>query len=158
MRFFGIRFKETLLTQFIVSVIASAVFHFDILEQTKKGCAYVMLLCIVINGVKLFLDLKGYRLFSGVHRREFYKVNFTVTGIMTAVAVIMAKLNLEPVYTWLFFPFKILYTLWGLPKSVSAFLVGAVFIIITAVVPFIVKVEMAETEEMADEIITSEKA
>ncbi len=158
MRFLGVRLKETLIFQCVSSFIASAVFYFGILEQTVKGCSFVMLLLIIINGAQMFMDLMQYRMLSGARRKEYYKVNFTVVGVMTALACILAGFNIEPVFTWLFFPFKVLNIFIEAPKVVSALSVGAVFAVITAIVPLVVKVENAETEEMADGIITEEEA
>lgn len=154
MRFLGVRLKETLIFQCVSSIIASAVFYFGILEQTVKGCSFIMLLLIIINGAQMFADLKKYRLFSGVRRQEFYKVNFTVIIVLTVLAGGFAWFNAEPVFTWLFFPFKIFNILLKAPKVLSVLAVSTILAIITAIVPYVVKVEKPETEEMADEIVT----
>ena len=139
MRFLRIRLMETLGTEIIVSAICSVLFYFGILEQTVRICSLVMFLCAVLNIVRLVLDLKRYCRHSRTKKKGYYKTNLTVVLIVMVLTLVLSGFNIEPLFTWLFFPFKLLYIRFGVPKLVSALALNAVYALVTVIMPVFIK-------------------
>ncbi len=139
MRFLRIRLMETLGTEIILSVICSVLFYLGILEQTIRTCSLVMFLCAVLNIVRLVVDLKRYCRHSRTGKRGYYKTNLTVVGVVAVLSLTLSGFNAEPLFTWLFFPFKLLYIRFGVPKLVSALVLNVVYVVVTVCMPIFIK-------------------
>ena len=126
MLYFGKRISEYFLAQFMPSVIFTYLFTHDILAQTLEACVIVMTLCIVVNMVYLIRCLKLY-LYSTESYRAYYKVNLCVFAIFAALCIMLAYLNIEPLYTYFFMPYKLL-TFFNANKVTSAVVINAVML------------------------------
>lgn len=129
------RMLETVGTQLILSLIFSSLFHFGVLEQTKGMIAMIMSLCILLNLAFLFVCLKGY--FVSVDNIKYYfLVNFSVLFVLCAGAITLAALNVEPLYTFLFFSFKFLSVVFSISKIVSAIISSVFLFVYVVIAPF----------------------
>ncbi len=138
MPFLPRRILETFLAEGAISAAFTFLFRTAVLLSTRNTVIAAMLLALVINFILLFIFCRGYIL-SIRKLKIYYRVNMTVMVILTAVSVAVAYIDIEPIFTWAFFPFKLFYFWLGLDKALSALAVGGMFILVTALIPLFVR-------------------
>ena len=135
MLYFSKRISEYFSAQLIPSVIFTYLFTNNILAQTFAACVIVMLLCIIGNAVYLIWCLKNY-LHSTESYGAYYKVNLSVFLAFAALCILLAYINIEPIYTYFFMPYKLL-TFFNADKVTSAIVINAVMLACIVFVPAI---------------------
>ena len=121
MTFLFARIRETFIFEMLISVIFAFLFYTGVLASTNIGSGIIMLVCIGFILWHLHKCLVEYYFFAG-ERGLYYITNFTTVFIFASINIVMAALNAEPYYTWLFLPYKV-FTNIGLGKVSSAALV-----------------------------------
>ncbi|MBR5539191.1 MAG: hypothetical protein IKU61_04760 [Clostridia bacterium] len=106
------------------------------MSQRVGFVAIMMLVCILLNLVYLYICLEGY-IVSVEDLKSYFLVNFLVIAILCAGAITMAVLNVEPLYTFLFFPFKFFNAVFRMSKTASAIISSVFLFVYVAVAPII---------------------
>ena len=139
MPFFPRRLLETVGSQILLSVAFSLMFHFGIIPQIIGTVTLAMVLCLLIYFVFLFVCLKGYLLSVG-NLKKYFTVNLTVVAILALLSISFAALDIEPLFTWLFFPVKVFTIKLSTIKVVSATVISFLYFAFTALMPFFVRI------------------
>ena len=133
MPFFKRRFFEYVLAQMVPSVIFTYLFTHNLIAQTYAACVIVCTVCIVGNMAFQFMCLEDY-LYSRESYKEYYRVNLTVFLIYAVVGTLLAYINIEPLYTYLFMPYK-LFTFFNVSKVTSNVVINLLMIVLVFLVP-----------------------
>ncbi len=128
------RLAETIGVHFALSACFAAVFAFGLLPQTLTTISLSMLGFLCIYWQFQIKCLKEYRL-STCSIKKYFLVNFTMMSILVIIGLCLAIFDVEPLYTWLFFPFKLFTIIFDAAKWLSAAIIGAVYLGITALIP-----------------------
>ena len=135
------RMLETIGFQFLLSLIFSTPFHFGWLPQKVGPIMIAMLLCITLNLIFFFICLKGY-LVSVEDIKCYFITNYLVLFILCTGAVALAIFNVEPLYSFLFFPFQVLNLISECSKAVAAILSSVFLFAFVAIAPFFMEIEI----------------
>ncbi len=133
--FFAKRLIEVFFYEIIISFLAVKLIDWHVLPETYSVSIKLIIGCILILLIPTWNSLADYLL--GVRRMKVYlKVNILVYLILSGVAVGMAYFDLEPYYTYLFFPYKLLYFA-GFDKVFSASVVSLVNFVMVFLMPLV---------------------
>ena len=106
MPFFIKRLTEYFLVEIVLASLSTMLFNIGIIHQTRTAVATVMLICLAVNIGHHVYCLTEY--INYVNDLIVYlKTNLTVLFIFAGINVLMAYFNIEPIYTFLFLPYKI---------------------------------------------------
>ena len=143
------RIHETLMYHMIFSIIFAGLFYFGVLPQSYRLSVFMLGLCSMIDIVLVTFFSSIYYKYSKEDILLYYKTNLlallTLVGPAILFSLIDLVLNVEPVYTFLFFPFKIGMISIGMSKLCSAISFSVLLILIVLLIPlFVGKVIMVE--------------
>lgn len=128
------RLREQFFSEIIISFISVLIIQAGFIPETVSCIVPVMAICLIINTIYNIRCLTDYLLYVD-DLIIYLKTNLTVLLIFTLTSGIMALADFEPLYTYLFFPYKIGMFL-GSSKAYSVFSVNAISLIITLIIPF----------------------
>lgn len=143
------RIYETLQYHMVFSIIFAGLFYFGVLPQSYGVSVAMLCLCAIIDIVLVIFFSSIYYKYSEEDILLYYKTNLLALLALVGPAILFSLidlvLNVEPVYTFLFFPFKIGMIAVGMSKLCSAMSFSAVLILIVLLIPlFVSKVIMIE--------------
>lgn len=126
---------------FVVNLIPSAIFallmQLGIIPQMLGYVLGCIVVCIAINMVynvkRCLRHIKRLR-----NSKKYLFINVSIVLIFASLNVLMAYLNIEPVYTYLYLPYKI-GILMGASKIVSALILNGVMLLTIILAPAIKK-------------------
>ncbi len=152
------RLVEIIGVHFALSACFAAVFALGFLPQIGGIASLAMLCCMCVYWYFQLKCLKGHLLYT-CDVTEYFIVNVTAMALLAVSGLILAVLNVEPIFTWIFFPFKLFVIRNEAPKWLSAALIGAAYLGVTVLVPMFVRIppsiddfnEYEEYEEMMAE-------
>ena len=153
------RICETLVCHIVVSVLVATLFYFGILQPGYK-------LSVLMLGVTALADIIFLVFFTSIYFKYteedttvFYKTNLLALSFLIVPAILLALLDsvisLEPVYTFLFFPFKLGMIAVGMSKFISALSFSAILLMVTVIPPLFLSKVLPE-EEIAPPIMQLE--
>ena len=135
MPFFYKRLVEVFFYEILISVIAVKIIDWKVIPETYTSCIRLIVVCLLVLLVPTWHSLADYLL--GIRRiKTYFRVNGAVYCIMTAVVMLLANYNVEPVYTYLFFPYKLLFYA-GFDKVFSAMVVSIINFVMVFLMPLI---------------------
>lgn len=137
MPFIKRRIAEFFLPEIFLSAIFTFLFRHGYMYETQKTTIIIMVICLIVGGIHLFRSLLGYMFFAQ-SKAVYLKVNLTAFTVFFSVNLIMGSTNCEPLYTYLFLPYKF-FTFYGMSKVQSLLLINAVKLLFVFVVPLSVK-------------------
>ena len=133
MRYFGKRLAELFVSEIVMSVIVTLLFEAEIIPVMKSTVLIFSGAVLAVTAAFWFICLRDYY-FAVAGHKMYYKTNLIVLGIFFVISMVFAVFNLEPLFTWLFMPCKLLrYT--GLPKTVSALLANLILFVCVFIAP-----------------------
>ncbi len=136
MRFLYRRFIEYFASEIALSLVGTFFLSFIVKKVTGAMAICVMLLCLLINIIYIYRCLMSHIFCAS--RKQYFRVNLKVFLVFAAINLVMARLNLEPFYTWLFLPYKI-FTIIGAGKVFSAVVINLIMLFFILIVPRIAK-------------------
>ena len=158
------RIIEVICAEMLISALGASLIYFGIIDSAVSTliiAIVVTVLYLIWTGICLY---KFRVVFDG--KRDFFLVNIPIYFTLFAGAIVTGYFKPEPVYTFLFMPFKLLriaarfcYTkdLWRFPgagrmtHSVSAAIISIVITILVIIIPFYIstdrKMYIKEVEE-----------
>ncbi|MBQ7975044.1 MAG: hypothetical protein IJ300_05100 [Clostridia bacterium] len=126
---------ETILLEIIISFFGVTLVNLEIVPMTYSAYVKLILVLMVVKSIITWRFLEGYIL--GVRDTEVYlRVNILVYVIITAIVLIMALLKVEPVYTYLFFVYKLIRYV-GYSRAISAAFVSLFNFALVILMPFV---------------------
>lgn len=131
MRFLHRRFSEYFASEIALSIVGTFFLNFIVKKITGAMAICVMLLCLVLNIICIYRCLMSHIYRAG--KKKYLNVNLKVFLVFAAINLVMARLNLEPFYTWLFLPYKI-FTILGAGKVFSAVIVNLIMLFFILIV------------------------
>ncbi len=130
-------FFRRLMEHFAVGILASVLctwFLLNMVDTTTKAVVFlVMLLCITLHIIHLCNCLAEQWSFT-FDPIDYYVINITVSLLYAAANITMAVKNIEPIYTYIFLPYK-MFTIFDVSKVTSAILVDLIMIFFVIIVP-----------------------
>ncbi|MBR5155093.1 MAG: hypothetical protein IKW62_01240 [Clostridia bacterium] len=131
-------FCKRLVQYFTSEIVLAALTTFILTVILKKVTGTIalgsMFICLAIHFLYILRLLRLQRKYT--KKKRYYKINISVFLIFATVNLVMAYFNLEPVYTYLFLPYK-MFTLLGETKLGSAFIVNLIMLVMICIVPWI---------------------
>lgn len=113
--------------EFIISMIVSVLGAVHIIPSTAFMGSILAFAQIVLNFAFQFFCLRAYLRRFKKMPGIYYSTNLFATMIFTMVAALLALLDIEPLYAYLFMPMKFFYYAAGMDKFLSAIAVGLIF-------------------------------
>lgn len=143
------RIYETLQYHMVFSIIFAGLFYFGVFPQSYRVSVAMLCLCAIIDIVLVIFFSSIYYRYSEEELAVCYKTNLLALTTLIGPAILFALIDLvvsiEPIYTFLFFPFKLGMIAVGMTKLCSAITFSALLIIIVLLIPlFVRKVIMTE--------------
>lgn len=130
-------FLRRLMEHFSVGVLTSVLctcFLLNVTDTVTKAVVFlVMLLCITLHIIHLCGCLAEQWSFT-FDAIDYYVINIAVFLIYSAANITMAVQNVEPIYTYIFLPYK-MFTIFDVSKVTSAILVNIIMISFIVIVP-----------------------
>lgn len=130
-------FLRRLIEHFLVGILTSVLctcFLLNVVDTTTKAVVFlVMLLCITLHITHLCGCLAEQWSFT-FDAIDYYVINLAVSLIYSAANITMAVQNVEPIYTYIFLPYK-MFTIFDVSKLTSAILVNLIMISFIIIVP-----------------------
>lgn len=112
------RFIEYFGFEIALSAFFSLLFYVELIPQNRTTVFMIPLFVYAVNAVFQFLRIR--RSFArNRNRSAYYKINILIFVIFAAFNIVLAVLNPEPLYTFLFLGFKFA-TSFGVSKPLSA--------------------------------------
>ena len=136
MPFFKWRMIETLVITVITSLIASGLFFFGVFEMVRNKCVIVLIICMIIDIVLFHIYQRRY-LFTVFNIRIYLRVNIAVVLMISLSALLLAYLNAEPFFTFLFSPYKLWNIAFGFSKVKSVLITSGIYLLTTLITPAI---------------------
>lgn len=135
------RIMEYTIPQFLLSFIFVKLIEAEIIPETLVTSANVMIVCMVLYSafsIKSLID----HLFYIKKFFTYFVVNIAALAVISIAAAVMAYMNLEPWYTYLFFQYKLFY-LMGASKLTAVLYYALVNLGIIIIIPPIMKDRLA---------------
>lgn len=130
-------FLRRLVEHFAVGILTSVLctcFLLNAVDTTTKAVVFlVMLLCITLH-ITHFCGCLAEQWSFTYDPIDYYVINIAVFLIYSAANIIMAVRNIEPIYTYIFLPYK-LFTIFDVNKVTSAVLVDLIMLFFIVIVP-----------------------
>lgn len=121
------RIGEVFGFEFLISIAIGVLGAVHIIPRTAFMGSVLAFAQIVLNLVFQFFCLRAYlRRFKNM-RGIYYSTNLFAAMLFTMAAVLLALLDIEPIYAYLFMPMKLFYYVAGIDKFLSAIAVGLIF-------------------------------
>ena len=133
------RLVEIIGVHFALSAGFAAVFALGYLPQVGGIASLAMIGCMCVYWYFQLKCLKGHLLYT-CDVTEYFIINVTAVSLLVVSGVVLAIANAEPIFTWLYFPFKLFVIRNEAPKWLSAALIGAGYIGATVLVPMFVRI------------------
>lgn len=112
------RFIEYFGFEIALSAFASLLFYVALIPQNQTTVFMIPLFVYAVNAIFQFFRIR--RSFARNRNKSvYYKINITVFVIFAILNIVLAILNSEPLYTFLFLSFKFA-TPFGASKPISA--------------------------------------
>lgn len=121
------RLAELFGAEIILSVVVAVMCMTGVLPGNYTFAAIISAVMLAVNLIWQFIALWAYRRYCGELTGIFYRTNFFAVGMLTIVTSLAAVMNFEPLYTYMFMPFKLFYYMGLCGKYISALLVDALF-------------------------------
>ena len=130
-------FLRRLVEHFSVGILTSVLctcFLLGVVDTTTKAVVFlVMLLCITLHIIHFCGCLAEQWSFT-FDPIDYYVINIAVSLIYSAANITMAVQNVEPIYTYIFLPYK-MFTIFNVGKVTSTILVNLIMISFIVIVP-----------------------
>ncbi|MBE7031795.1 MAG: hypothetical protein E7401_02400 [Ruminococcaceae bacterium] len=130
-------FLRRLIEHFSVGILTSVLctcFLLNVVDTTTKAVVFlVMLLCITLHIIHFCSCLAEQWSFT-FDPIDYYVINIAVSLLYAAANITMAVKNVEPIYTYIFLPYK-MFTIFDVSKVTSAVLVNLIMIFFIIIVP-----------------------
>lgn len=129
------RIAESFFIEIVVSLIAVMLIRFRVFPKDYSVSIKLIIISLGIIGVGNWVYLADFLL--GIRNiGVYFRVNMTVYAVMSLVVIIMSHFELEPAYTYLFFPYKLLFYA-GFDKTLSAIVVSMINFVMCLLMPLI---------------------
>ena len=142
------RFIEYFLPEVILSAVFALLFNMNILLQTRALVSVVTSVILIISTWYQIYCLKEYLKFVN-DITPYLKTNLIVFMIFAVLNLTLAYFNVEPIYTFLFLPYK-LGMLLGLSKLSSAAIINGIMLLIILIVPYTVPPKIVDIPDEDD--------
>ncbi len=130
-------FLRRLVEHFAVGTLTSVLctcFLLGVVDTTTKAVVFlVMLLCITLH-ITHFCGCLAEQWSFTFDPIDYYMINIAVVLIYSAANITMAVQNVEPIYTYIFLPYK-MFTIFDVNKVISAVLVDLIMFLFIITVP-----------------------
>lgn len=130
-------FIRRIMEHFSVGILTSVLctcFLLNVVDTTTKAVAFlVMLLCITLH-ITHFCGCLAEQWSFTFDPIDYYVINIAVSLIYSAANITMAVKNVEPIYTYIFLPYK-MFTIFDVSKVTSTVLVDLIMILFVFIVP-----------------------
>lgn len=136
MPFLKRRVIETLVITIITSLIVSGVFFFGAFEMTRGNCTAALIVCLTAN-IVLFHICQRRHLLTVFNTLVYYRVNLATVLIVSLMALLLACLDAEPFFTFLFSPYKLWNIAYQFTKVQSTLMTSGIYLLTTLVTPAI---------------------
>ena len=152
MVYFERRVLETLISHLVVSVAIAFLFYFELLQPSYRLSVFMLCAAAIFDVVEITFFTSIYYKFTEENTKNFYKTNLLAVSVLVIPAILLALLDsvvsLEPIYTFLFFPFKLGMISLGMSKPFSAFLFGMILLLAAGLPPLLLRKAIFENEPM----------
>ncbi len=146
------RISETFICHIVVSFAVSLLFYFGVLPQGYRLSVLMLGLTALVDIIDVVFFTAIYYKYTKEDTKIFYKTNLLAVSSLIVCATLLALLDsvvsIEPIYTFLFFPFKLGMIAIGMSKFISAFTFGIVLLFVAAVTPLFLRKVIIEEEPM----------
>ena len=146
------RISETLVPHLVVSVLIASPFYFGILQPGYKISVFMLGVTALFDIITLIFFTSIYYKFTEEDTKTFYTTNLLALSFLIVPATLLALLDplisLEPIYTFLFFPFKLGMIAIGMSKFLSAVLFSMLLLIVATLTPLFLRKVLPEEEIM----------
>lgn len=139
------RLAESFVVEIALSILFAAIVSIEIVSKAEWLAGTLTAVCLLLNLVFHVYFLREYLNFDD-DLVPYFTVNLAVLFIFAAVNVYMSVEGVEPVYTYMFLPYKLGMYL-GMEKTVSAFTINAFMAIFVFLIPFLRQPDIIETLE-----------
>lgn len=136
MPFLKLRVIETFIITVILSLIVSGLFYYNIFEMTRGNCAAAIIICLAVNIVLQYVCHRRH-LLTVFLLHIYYRVNITAVLIVSLAALFLACFNIEPLFTFLFSPYKLWNIACGFSKVQSVLTTSGIYLAVTLITPAI---------------------
>lgn len=136
MPFLKLRVIETFVITFILSLIVSGLFYYNVFEMTRGNCAAAIIICLAVNILLHYLCHRRH-LLTVFLLHIYYRVNITAVLIVSLAALLLACFNIEPLFTFLFSPYKLWNIACGFSKVQSVLTTSGIYLAVTLITPAI---------------------
>lgn len=130
-------FLRRLVEHFAVGTLTSVLctcFLLGVVDTTTKAVVFlVMLLCITLH-ITHFCGCLAEQWSFTYDPIDYFAINISVVLIFSAVNIVMAAQNVEPIYTYIFLPYK-MFAIFDVNKVTSAILVDLIMLLFVFIVP-----------------------
>lgn len=133
MRYFGKRLAELFVSELALSALVTLLFEAEVIPVMKSTMLIFSGAVLAVTAAFWFVCLRDYY-FAVAGHKMYYKTNLFVWGIFFVISMVFAVFNLEPLFTWLFMPCKLLRYA-GLPKAVSALFMNLILFVCVFIAP-----------------------
>ena len=146
------RIHETLTHHIIISFVVSSLFYFGVLPQGYRLSVLMLGLTALVDIIAVVFFTAIYYKYTQEDTKTFYKTNLLALSLLIIPANLLALLDslisIEPVYTFLFFPFKLGMIAIGMSKFISAITFSLILLFTAAVTPLFLRKVIIEEEPM----------
>lgn len=142
---------ELISVEMIISVISATILQDMDVSGIQSAGFLAVLALFVFMWLMYFFNCRQkaalmYMLSPNGGIRKYLWICVYPLAIITAVAALFSCFDSEPLYTYLFLPFK-LFAFTGLPKPLSAVICGAIFSVAAFVIYILFNLGEEETED-----------
>lgn len=158
------RILEVILAEMVISALGTCLIYFEIINNA----VVTLITAAAVTAIYFVWTVRCLYKFRVVFdgRRDYFLINIPIYGALFAGAIVTGIFKPEPVYSFLFMPFKLLRVaarfcyavdIWRFPgagrmtHSVSAIIMSIVFAIPVIIIPFYIttdrKMYIKEVEE-----------
>ena len=139
------RFIEIIFVEIALSTVTALLSYAGLYKSYQSAFLSCLIITVAYFAWTVYC-LMSFRL-AVYGKKQYFLVNLPIYALLFAAAIICGKLDIEPVYSFLFAPFKFFHyaaKCWAFPgsgrmsRSVSAALVSAGFAIPLVIIPFII--------------------
>lgn len=136
LKLFWRRLAESFLAELVMAASCTALFYFNIVDQTEGFFLIFSLLCIFTNLIYTAFRIKAH-IDDTVCSISCFFTNLLVVIIIGTLALALAFFDAEPLFTWLFFPYKMLHINFGHTKVMSSLYLSSFYLSFSFLVTYI---------------------
>jgi len=137
MPYFGRCMRGFVLLQLMISFVFVKMIDFNLIAKTFLSTGHTMMLCAGVYLAFLIPVLVKY-MFVVRDFKAYYRVNVTSYLIISVPACILAALDAEPLYTYLFVQYKLFFVM-GADKLASAICYSFINLAVICAIPPAIK-------------------